>query len=44
MAFVLNEYQQITMDDRFLNLNEKNKKFVLIHVQKNFAEIVFSNN
>ncbi|MBE0228265.1 transposase, partial [Thermoanaerobacterium thermosaccharolyticum] len=29
MAFVLNESQQITMDDRFLNLDERTKKFVL---------------
>ncbi|MGF7430609.1 transposase [Thermoanaerobacterium thermosaccharolyticum] len=41
MAFVLNESQQITMDDRFLNLDERTKKFVLNSWAKDFAEIIF---
>ncbi|WHE06910.1 transposase [Thermoanaerobacterium thermosaccharolyticum] len=41
MAFKPNEYQQITMEDRFLNLDERTKKFVLNSWAKGFAEIIF---
>ncbi|MBP2072832.1 hypothetical protein [Thermoanaerobacterium butyriciformans] len=40
MAFKPNEYQQITMDDRFLNLDERTRKFVLNSWAKGFAEII----
>lgn len=41
MAFKPNEYQQITMEDRFLNLDERTIKFVLNSWAKSFAEIIF---
>ncbi|WHE06213.1 transposase [Thermoanaerobacterium thermosaccharolyticum] len=41
MAFKPNEYQQITMEDRFLNLDDRTKKFVLNSWAKDFAEIIF---
>ena len=41
MAFTLNESQQLTLDDSFLNLDERTKKFVNKSWAKNFAEIIF---
>ena len=41
MAFTLNESQQLTLDDSFLNLDERTKKFVTKSWAKDFAEIIF---
>lgn len=41
MAFRTNDFQQITMDDRFSTLSPRTQKFVLNSWAKSFAEIVF---
>lgn len=41
MAFILNESQQLTLDDSFLNLDERTKKFVIKSWAKDFSEIIF---
>jgi hypothetical protein len=41
MAFTLNESQQLTLEDSFLNLDERTKKFVIKSWAKDFAEIIF---
>ena len=41
MAFKANDFQQITMDDRFSTLSPRTQKFVLKSWAKDFAEIVF---
>lgn len=41
MAFKTNKYQQITLEDSFLTLNERTMKFVLNSWAKGFSEIVF---
>ena len=41
MAFTLNESQQITLDDSFLNLDKRTKKFVAKSWAKGFAEVIF---
>ena len=41
MAFRTNDFQQITMDDRFSSLSPRTQKFVLNSWAKSFAEIVF---
>ena len=41
MAFTLNESQQLTLEDSFLNLDERTKKFVIKSWAKNFSEIIF---
>lgn len=41
MAFKTNESQQVHIDDNFLGLNDRTKKFVLNSWAKGFSEIVF---
>ena len=41
MAFTLNESQQLSLDDSFLNLDERTKKFVIKSWAKDFSEIIF---
>jgi len=41
MAFTLNESQQLTLEDSFLNLDERTKKFVIKSWAKDFSEIIF---
>jgi len=41
MAFELNDSQQLTLSESFLNLDERTKKFVLKSWAKGFAEIIF---
>ena len=41
MAFKTNEFQQITMDDRFRSLSPRTQRMVLNSWAKTFAEIVF---
>lgn len=41
MAFTLNESQQLTLEDSFLNLDERTKKFVTKSWAKGFSEIIF---
>lgn len=41
MAFKTNEFQQITMDDRFSSLSPRTQRIVLNSWAKTFAEIVF---
>lgn len=41
MAFKTNEFQQITMDDRFRSLTPRTQRIVLHSWAKTFAEIVF---
>ena len=41
MSFKSNETQQLTIDDRFLNLNPRTKKFVFNSWAKGFSDIVF---
>jgi hypothetical protein len=41
MAFTLNESQQLTLDDSFLNLDERTRKFVTKSWAKGFAEVIF---
>jgi len=41
MAFVENTYQQISIEDSFLNLSERTKKFILNSWAKPFADIIF---
>ncbi len=36
MAFTLNESQQLSLDDSFLNLDERTKKFVIKSWAKDF--------
>ena len=40
MSFKINKEQQLKLDDRFLNANERTKKFVLGSWAKGFAEII----
>ena len=42
MAFTLNVSQQLTLNDSFLNLDERTKKFVTKSWAKGFAEVVFT--
>ncbi|MEA3423721.1 MAG: transposase [Bacillota bacterium] len=42
MSFSLNEIQQIGLDDNFLNLDNRTKKFVMNSWAKGFSDIVFS--
>lgn len=41
MSFTLNESQQLTLEDSFLNLDERTKKFVIKSWAKDFSEIIF---
>jgi hypothetical protein len=41
MAFTVNESQQLTLEDNFLSLNERTKKFVVNSWAKGFSEIIF---
>ncbi len=41
MAFTLNESQQLTLEDSFLKLDERTKKFVIKSWAKDFSEIIF---
>jgi len=41
MSLTTNEAQQLTLDDRFLTMNERTKKFVLGSWAKGFSEIIF---
>ncbi len=41
MAFVENTYQQISIEDSFLNLSERTKKFILNSWAKPFADLIF---
>jgi len=41
MSFKINKEQQLTLNDRFLQLDERTKKFVLDSWAKGFAEIIF---
>ena len=41
MAFKTNDFQQITMDDRFRSLSPRTQRVVLNSWAKSFAEIVF---
>jgi len=41
MAFTLNESQQLTLEDSFLNLDERTKRFVIKSWAKDFSEIIF---
>ncbi len=41
MSFITNESQQLALDDRFLTMNERTKKFVLGSWAKGFSEIIF---
>lgn len=41
MAFTRNETQQLTLEDSFLNLDERTKKFVIKSWAKDFSEIIF---
>jgi len=42
MAFILNKSQQISLEDSFLTLNERIKKFVTNSWAKGFSDVVFS--
>ncbi|MCK5762546.1 MAG: transposase, partial [Clostridiales bacterium] len=42
MSFTLNEVQQISLDDNFLNLDDRTKKFVMNSWAKGFSDFVFS--
>ena len=41
MSFKTNKEQQLTLDDRFLQVDERTKKFVLSSWAKGFSEIIF---
>lgn len=41
MSFVENKYQQISIEDSFLNLSERDKRFLLNSWAKEFADLVF---
>ncbi|NLB90574.1 MAG: transposase [Clostridiales bacterium] len=41
MSFKINKEQQLTLDDRFLKIDERTKKFVLNSWAKGFSEIIF---
>lgn len=41
MSFKTNKEQQLTLDDRFLQVDERTKKFVLNSWAKGFSEIIF---
>ena len=41
MAFTLNESQQLTLEDSFLNLDERTRKFVIKSWAKDFSEVIF---
>lgn len=41
MSFKTNKEQQLTLNDRFLQVNERTKKFVLNSWAKGFSEIIF---
>lgn len=41
MPFKTNKEQQLEFDDRFLQVNEQTKKFVLNSLAKGFSKIIF---
>ena len=41
MSFKINKEQQLTLDDRFLKVDERTKKFVLSSWAKGFSGIIF---
>ena len=41
MAFKLNKYQQINLEDNLLVLSERTKKYVMNSWAKGFADIIF---
>ena len=41
MSFTTNESQQLSLEDSFLNLNDRTKKFVINSWAKGFADIIF---
>ena len=41
MSFTTNESQQLSLEDSFLNLNDRTKKFVINSWAKGFADVIF---
>lgn len=41
MAFKTNDYQQITLDDSYINLSPRTRKIVEKSLAKDFSDIVF---
>ena len=41
MSFKTNEYQQITLNDSFINLSPRTQKIIMNSWCKDFADIVF---